>query len=499
LGSYPSQISPTNSADEALIKNAAGQLDIPTVGQVGKMGVDVAEKGNRKTLANLSTVTEIDDVESYLVLLDEAGYSRLRHWAVQPDLLGQTLIEFVVNSSSTSMWLRQKRPGFDRQRVSRLIHGVVALSMERTTQNWAKLDDETLIVLTQLLQTQGKSIRFMLVIIRQLNELRDSKVPFDPRLAFGDPNQDGRGAEVGAYFDDVHSYLSKPSGGGEELDRLGASEHAWLLPYFEFLLDLSPEKKLMIASLICRVDLSLLERLTNVANFGIVLMNYALNIAFAERGMRNHPELPLGRFVDETMSFLGDRCFPALIRSGDRDFKDPYRIIQTALQSCSFAILNALLSREETPESRYRAIKALSVAREALEIAPDADELAKLERTLGALKLIDAQSEREAADTYWETLDRMKDYASPAEYTGTLVDFLGLSAQRGAFSSVKEGFDRIAQLPAELLVAKDIASVAEIISADVVSGGGDQTEKCRILVGICDFLQNLFSSEDAEL
>lgn len=482
----------------ALIKGDSTKWRIPTFEEFGQHGLDILDEKNQVTLQNLSKITGIDDVESYFALLDEAGFSRSRRWAVQPDLLGETLVRLVVNSPAVSKSLKQLRGEYHQEGISALLEGALALDQENCWTNWARLDDEALVVLTGHLRTSGKSIRLMLVTIRMLNHLRDAKLPFDSKQVFGQSVNNKQSTDIGRYFDEVRALLSHDLIDDETVGEIAGSEHAWLLPYFEFLLNLTATEKLSVARFICRIDTTrILERLTNTSNFASVLLVYLRSIiSDRSRDLWLDKVESLGAFVDGTIDFLRTRAFPVLAVSEEDEFKDPFRNIAQALIVCSYGILNERFGRAETTESRTRARDALDVAIAALEFAPNAADLADAERNRAALNMTDAKNDLDAAALYITTLRRMEGYASPSDYTSTILDMMNFAGRRRSLHILKEGINHVrVGLQNQLIVGEMLATAFIDIMLNLINDNHEADDLTEAYISICGTLQlSLFST-----
>ncbi|MFH1340570.1 MAG: hypothetical protein ABIL01_05045 [Pseudomonadota bacterium] len=424
----------TENQEVMLIKDVSGKYRFPTFAEVGEFGLGLMNEQNKMLLTTLATVTEIDDVEVYLALLDEVGFSKYKRWSLQPDLLGEALMGLVVNSSRASVRLKQKRGDYNRQHATALVAGCLAISTDNCVRSWARLDDVTLMTLVLHLRQSKTSIRGLLLVVRLLGMARSNKLPFSSEVIFGYGDGHMEALSIGQYFDDVRLALKQNALSEEIAQKLAAREHAWLLPYFEFLLDLEKAEKLRLASIICLVDSNeQLQRLTNVLNFAFVLSKYTDQIVSDRTfGQWEILDAPIGQFVDGVVSFMCNRLFPTLIASGDADFKEPYKYIARALVHCAYGVLNDRFHRRETTDSKKRVRDALAVGRKVLQFAPDEEDLANLERNFAALNMqvLNPSDVMDGVRVYLEILKQMENYARPKDYTGTLTDFLAFGVNR---------------------------------------------------------------------
>ena len=484
---------------DAMIKEfTSGQWHASSVVELGDVGRGIADQHNRSVLENLGRIVDVDDAGPYLVALEDAVLSSARRWSLQPDLLGEAYIRLMVNSPVLKAAQKQKRPEYRRTRIAGVIEGAIALSLEKATKNWARLDTPTLLTLVGHLRDRGKSIRLMLVTLRALNAIRSEKLPFDAHDAFAMNNPQSRSAVIGRYYQTVWPALAE-GGDDNTNERLAASEHAWLLPYFEFLHALSPRQRYNLAGLICRVrDQETLSRLTNLSNFVFVLQRYAMQIASIDdpdgwRGIG----LDLGAAIDHIIAFMTGIAMPVLVASGEKDFHEPFEQVARGLLSSSYAILNQLLDRTEAAADYDRALRALNVARTALQIAPDTETLAYVDRNAAALTMRINAGSPEAITFNIDTLTRLETYAGPIYYTYAVVEFLHYASQITAPAAIVQGFEHLLQAATKGLVVLPIlipavsGMVGEFTRPDV-----DRADAAAPLLAICIYLCTLLVNAD---
>ncbi len=111
--------------DFVSMKDVGGKYRLPSVSEARAMGVDIAER-NKPVLSNLSTITKIDDIEAYLVVLEEAGLAHATRYSIQPDLVGGALLRLVLNTPDLSNSLKRRRGEFNRARVTGLVEGCLS-------------------------------------------------------------------------------------------------------------------------------------------------------------------------------------------------------------------------------------------------------------------------------------------------------------------------------------------------------------------------------------
>lgn len=477
----------------------SGQRVAPSLSELGEVGRGIADKHNRTVLENLGRIVDVDDAEPYLVALEDAGLSGARRWSLQPDLLGEAFIRLMVNSPVLRAAHKQKRPEYRRTRIAGVIEGAVGLSLEKAARNWARLDTPTLMALIGHLRDQGQSVRLMLVAFRRLNALRNEKLPFDANEAFSMNNPRSRSAALGHYYKAVWARLDDDDVDDKPNEGLAESEHAWLLPYFEFLHVLSPRQKYNLARLICRVHAAkTLSRLTNLANFVYVLGGYATQIASIEdpagwRGMG----LDLGEAIDRIMTYMTDIAMPVLVAAGEKDFKEPFEQVARGLLSSSYAILNQLLDRRERAADYDRALHALDVARTALEIAPDTETLAYVDRNAAAITMRLKAGSPEAIRFNIDILTRLGTFAGSIHYSYAVVEFLHYASQIASSQAIIEGFEHLLQAaPKGLAVLRILVPAIPAIVSELIKPEVDQGDATAILLSVSTYLRSLLRNAD---
>ncbi len=142
---------------------------------------------------------------------------------------------------------------------------------------WGRLDDQAILIIVDYLRLAGNSIRFALLALRQINNVRTAKVPFDPKCVFAPNNVHPTAPLVGYYWADICNAINMEQLDEDTASRLSHSEHAWILPYVYYLLDLTLLQRVRLGLIICKVESqSILSRLTNSLQFLIRGLFYAL-------------------------------------------------------------------------------------------------------------------------------------------------------------------------------------------------------------------------------
>jgi hypothetical protein len=425
----------TDGKDVLLVKDNEGQLRLPTVREARSMGVDVSAR-NKPMLSNLSRITQIDDIDAYLTVLQEAGLASATRYSIQPDLVGGALLRLVLNTPAVPNSLTRRRGEFNRARVTSLVAGCVRMSYEKSQSAygaWGRLEDQAILTIIDYLRLTGASIRLALLALRDINYARTTKVPFDPEFMFAPNNIHPNAHLVGRYWVEVRNAIDMEPLEEGTAARLSTTEHVWVLPYVYWLLDLTLIQRVQLGLIICNVQSrSILARLTNLHNF-LHAITFTLSHAFTQERRERLSDAErnaLGRLVDAALAFASERAYPTITAVGDETYKEVYQRLAQMLIGCSFGVANQLLGRTETEVSRQRAMEGLEIARLALRVAPSEDEIAYVDRNLAVLKVADVLDPSEAASVYLATLDEMQQYAGPEAFSAAIADLLILATAR---------------------------------------------------------------------
>lgn len=306
-------------------------------------------------MAFLAQGLGIDDASAYLALLHDAGFRASRGWAMLPDLLGEALIGFVANSPLTGRTLKAKRPDYKPQQLTRVYESAWQLGLDRVAANWARLPDATIQRLLVGLRDAGRSLRFSLLVARQINFVRPVKISLDVPAFLQGARTHADGRELARFYAAVRASIL----GDDATDpvTLVNSPHVWLLGYLFHLEVLSPSAQLRLASLICRVrDIRLLFRRTNAIWLGDVVarvLSAAVSDTTFER-WRLHA-FEIGQLAEAALDFTIGTLLPALHASKEPPAPDQDEVIARILMSVSFGLIRARLgSRDASTEVRTR-------------------------------------------------------------------------------------------------------------------------------------------------
>lgn len=415
-----------------VVTDAKGKRRLPTVVEARRLGIDV-DALRRPMLNTLNSALQIDDVEAYLSLLDETGLAA-RRYAIQPDLIAAVLFNLVFNSFETSTNLKRRRGEFSAHRLLRLISSAAQISSAApgdmpvsAWSAWARLDDRALNGLIGYLRELGQTIRWPMLMLRELNLHRNSKVPLDVDRLFAPSNTHPNAPEVGHYFTDLRDAIARDPFDDATIAALADSPHCWSAPYVDWLLELTGIEQLRLALAICTIsDVAILDRLTNLSNFMRCIQGALVGASARCRdGTISEAEnVVLDRLIGSLYDFATTRVWPALMRVDDRSFKDGYVILARVLTTSSFFVANGLRGHDESPETRHQALLGLELARLALAIAPSPGDLQYVDRNAALLRAHGVGEPLAVAELYRQLLDTMQPYADPKAYTGAIEDLL---------------------------------------------------------------------------
>ena len=465
-----------------LIREENGERRIPTAAEAKNNGFDV-ERRNRETFDTLSKLTNIDDVEEYLSVLDEAGLGKFSRYSMQPDLVGEALLKLVFNTPNVPKFLKRRRGEHDRTRVTQLAMGCWVISMKNSCSTWARLDDETLLTLLDYFRLSGNSIRWVLLALRDINLFRSTKVRFAPEMVFAQNSAHSNAPEVGKYYADVVDFLKRNTLDDDTTIRLALSEHAWLLPYVDDLGDLSNLQRARLGTIICKIeDAELLNRLTNLQNFFRII-----NGSFVKAFTGKHDQIldserhAFAALADAAMSFATEKAYPIMVAAADEEFKSLYSYLGRMLNFCGFGVANQLFGRSETQVSRQQARNALEIARHAFKIAQSDEDIAYVDRNYVLLEVFEVSDPRDMADIYLKTLDHMQNYADANGFTGLILDSLLVASVRDKPEFASYIIAALSRYPTEIILGEKIVEPM-VLALQTLIGEHDEYERIENIV-----------------
>lgn len=487
-----------------LFTDEQGKYRVPTVAELraANIGVDV-DSLKQPMLNSINSVLEIDDVQAYLSVLDETGLCPYRY-AIQPDLIGAVLLNLIFNSPEISDNLKRRRGEFSAARTMRLIDGAIKISEHGAWSAWARLSDRTLTKLISYMREHGKSIRWPMLVTRELNRRRNSKVPFDTDQLLAPNSRHPDAPEVGRYFAALREAISYEMIDDAEVQALGASRHCWAATYVNSLLDLSDFEQLQLCLVICAAtDASVLGRLTNLANF-LDFIDSTLSGAAARLGegqLSDAERFACDRVVDALFDFAATRAWPTIAGVDDRSFHELYHAFARSLTVASYFVANQLRGHEESVETRREALVALELARLALVVAPSPSDLQYVDRNSTILRTHEVEDPSEASLLYLEAINAMQPYADAKAYTGAIEDLLFLSFTRSAPHILETLLTILESAPSDLVICeKLIWRVWDQLTAENGSGGTiDPALEWRLASSFLRYFSDqLRTTEDAE-
>ncbi len=406
-----------------LVRDLNGLYRIPSVGELGKAGLDV-EAHRLPILEKIAEILEVDDVESYLAILNESGLQKQRY-ALRPDLIAAVLFNLIFNSSEVSANLKRQRGEFSAASLCRLVEGAQSLARENALSSWARLSDRTLARLIVSTRDGGRTIRWPLLLARALNSMRSAKVPFNIDQVFSPRGKHTDARAVGGYFAQLRTSIVGNQIEDATARKLASSPHCWVAPYVEFLFELSVREKMHIGLVVTNISQPrVLSRLTNVLNF-LVCLRAALTAALPSKHdvLVDVAEIrTLDRLVDGILNFVAKNAWPAITAADDRSFKELYTVIARLIIHATFIIANQKRGRTETKDTRRQALEVLTTARWALSIAPSTDDLQFVDRNSAILTSLDLFDPVEIGLCYSEMLQAMATYADADSFTNALED-----------------------------------------------------------------------------
>ncbi|WP_395393749.1 hypothetical protein WBP07_01435 [Novosphingobium sp. BL-8A] len=381
----------------------------------------------------LADALGIDDASAYLALLDDAGFSASRNWAMLPDLLGETFIGFVVNSPLIGSALRAKRPDYKPKQLSRVYASALHLGLERIAINWARLPEETILRLLVGLREAGRSLRLSLVIICQINFVRPKMLSLDVPAFLQGSKAHGNGKELARVYEAIHAAILD-DGGAVAPNGLVNSPHRWLMAYVFHLEVLPPRAQIRLASLICRLcDIPFLIRRTNAIRLGDVVarvLSAAVSNSTFESWQPYASET--GQLAELALNFTTGTLLPALHASTETAEPEQDEVIARILMSVSFGLLQKRLDCRDT------SVEVLT--RQAILAALDL-QLPKLRRAV-LLRNAAALQARTQPDTvlnsYLAAIRAISELDEPDELADTISDAIFSATEYGDGALIEE-------------------------------------------------------------
>ncbi|KXV75819.1 ATP-binding protein [Acetobacter cerevisiae] len=313
----------------------------------------------------LAEALNIDDASAYLALLEDAGFSASRNWAMLPDLLGETFIGFVANSRLIGPTLRAKRPDYKPKQLSRIYDRIPHLGLPQITTNWARLPDATILQLLNGLREAGRSLRFSLVIACQINFVRPVKLRWNVPIFLRNSKAHADGKELANFYEAIHASILNDEGTAAAKEFIN-SPHRWLMAYVFHLEVLPPQAQIRLARLICQIcDIPMLLRRTNAVRLGDVVAR-VLSAAVSDATFENWQSYAseTGQLAEIALDFTTDKLIPALCSSTESPSAEQDEVIARILMSVSFGLLRKRLGCRDTSvevETRNAIVAALEL------------------------------------------------------------------------------------------------------------------------------------------
>ena len=483
--------------DKAMLlhKTEDGLYEIPNVSQLRDMGVPI-DLQNQRLFENLNRILEIDDVAHYFSILEEIGLSD-RRYSIQPDLIAATLFNLAFNSPDTPSRLKQRRGEFSAAKLQRLVVGAIQLDAGAAYSAWARLDDRTLSALIGYMRFAGSTIRFPMLMVRELNLRRSNRVPIHNSRLFDANHVHLNAVDVGRYFWRLRQTIGTSVLETGELQGLAAGPYAWAAPFVAELTELSQLEAIQLGRVVCAIsDTTVLDRTTNLSSFLRCLQTGLSKAAARQRDaisgkgprLSDVEEHALDGLVDAVLEFGISKAWPHILKANEPEFGGPYRAVANVMVTASYVVGNQLRGREESEESRQRALVGLDIARLALDVAPQADILHFVDRNSALLLSQRATIPEEVASVYRDILSRMAQYAGAEPYTDAITDLLLRQRHQPSPEVLQTVLTALEEAPHELVIAERIAW--EVSDAMSELAGRVQSEDS---VDLCRLASRFFS------
>lgn len=467
-------------------KGLSGLWELPTNADLRAIGLDL-QRDNRAVLDSLREATGVEDLEVYLSVLRDAGLASTR-FAIRPDVLSSALIGVLINAPDASLSLRRRRGEFDPKRATRLVAYAFAISLENASGAWARLSGEAILTLVRHARSAGRSIRWTLLLLRNINERRETKTLFHPEVVFAPNRVHPDAPAVGRYFAEVRSAITRSDLDIELIGHLARSRHSWVLPYIEILVELSTAEAGRLGLIICSVtNHTVLNRLTNLSLF-LISTYRIIGSAFppdAPPALTPAEKQIMAALIQRHLHFVQETAWPILSATGEKDFKDPHLALARGVIASSFAVINELIGRDRSVDLSEQVLRTLLIARQALETAHSPEDLAYLERNEALLQVAAATAASDVAAIYANTLQRLADGGTPESMTDAFYDLFYFCASRGDPAIFANAALLLTQC-SKIVAGEPILPVV-LESIKKVGPRGRSHEFADVIFSLCDF------------
>ena len=160
--------------DEVRFMGPDGTLVHPSPEEIGRR----IDGMNSKQLKTLSSAVQYPDVRACLAVIDHAGISKDKHWHLQPDMLGERLVQILLHPPIGDQEYLFDLPTFDERRLASVIIGAITTAQIKFWATLSRLDDSSVASILSLAgEYQGITMRYALIALRNIAEQRHRPLP----------------------------------------------------------------------------------------------------------------------------------------------------------------------------------------------------------------------------------------------------------------------------------------------------------------------------------
>ena len=409
------------------VTDADGQSRLPEIGEIEFQDFDILANLKQELTNNLRELLRFSDIDAQFSVLQEIGLGHTSRYSLQPDLLGESLFRLILNSPSVSKRLVRRRREFSRARASELIMCACAIGMDNAVANWARLDDDTISLLVLYTRESGASIRWPLLLLRKLNENRSAKTRFDTDLVFSDSGKHPAAAGVGDYYNNIIAEITHGVHTDSERRELALSEHSWVLPYIDFLEDLSLSQRTSLCRIIShiKIDTHSTHHVSDIKNCIAVYHSF---IAHRLSSRTSDPEPSETEFVSTVaaaaVTFSKNVAHPVMATIDFDEFDDVVQAFASLISTLTYGFANHQFGRGVNKEQLNSLITLASDARVYVEHLDDTDSICLWERNLAALVSVSGRRTDAVMSAYDVAVGRICRTKSTEQLSGALRDYI---------------------------------------------------------------------------
>jgi hypothetical protein len=165
--------------DQVLVIEGPDGLQLPTVGELPGLGLDHVQKENNEIIDSLSDVIQYPDGGACLNVLSLCGITESTYWALRPDVLGETLIEFMALNPFGSGLDAELLPAHNPERIGRCIYWAHRVNVVGLYETLSRLPDKVIQACLRHEALLGVTPRHLLITLKYVARTRSGAVSVD--------------------------------------------------------------------------------------------------------------------------------------------------------------------------------------------------------------------------------------------------------------------------------------------------------------------------------